>query len=114
MAGIATSTCPRGRPASLVTLPVIVTGSCAASRAGSARTALRMKGVNRRGVNCMSPPASDVTRTTSAACLAGRCCNNGLHVDEPRAHTTTMAGRAHSAATATAIAAFISPFTAAR
>src|SRR5206468_8371367 len=57
MVGMATSTCPSGWPASLVILPVIVTGSCAASRAGSARNALRMKGMNRRGVNCMSPPA---------------------------------------------------------
>src|SRR5437867_1543808 len=43
MVGIATSTCPSGWPASLVTLPVIVTGSCAASGAGSARNAPEWK-----------------------------------------------------------------------
>src|SRR5690348_4892977 len=56
MDGIETSTCPSGWLASLVTLPVIVTGSCAASRTGSARNALRMMGTNRPRVSCMSPP----------------------------------------------------------
>src|SRR5207249_3869666 len=75
MVGIASSTCPSGRPASLVTLPVIVTGSCAASpvlrygasRAGRARNALRMMGTTRLRVSCMSPPAVSVTSTTGDA-----------------------------------------------
>src|SRR2546427_13209014 len=67
MVGIASSTCPSGRPASLVTLPVMVTGSCAASRAGSARNALRMMGTTRLRVSCMSPPTVSVTPTTDDA-----------------------------------------------
>src|SRR5713101_7202714 len=67
MAGIATSTCPSGSPASLVTLPVIVTGACAASRAGSARNALTMMGTTRLRVSCMSPPTVSVTPTTDDA-----------------------------------------------
>src|SRR5205823_12967510 len=72
MVGIASSTCPSGRPASLVTLPVMVTGSCAASRAGSARNALRMIGTTRLRTSCMSPPMESVTTTTGTPTRAFR------------------------------------------
>src|SRR3989475_13243844 len=63
-AGIETPTWPSGRPASLVTLPEMVTGSCAASRAGSARNTLRMMGTTRLSLSCMYPPTVSATLTT--------------------------------------------------
>ena len=48
MDGIATSTCARGWPASLVTLPVRVTGSCASMR---------------EATDSQSPAAADTLRT---------------------------------------------------
>jgi hypothetical protein len=52
---------------------------------------------------------------TGAACLAGRCCNNALHYRRAaRLHDDDDGMGAQRAVTATAIAAFISPFTAAR
>src|SRR2546422_9683126 len=64
MVGIATSTCPSGCPASLVTFPVMVTGSCAARRAGSARYTLRMMGATRLSLSCMYPPTVSTIITT--------------------------------------------------
>src|SRR5882672_2126376 len=58
MTGIATSTCPRGKPPSLVTFPVMVTGSWAGALATTSRASATAANTLRTMRRMMGPPGT--------------------------------------------------------
>src|SRR5438132_2330599 len=76
MAGIVTSTAPSATPASLVTLPVSVTGCCAPSRSGAAQSAANKTRTNRRQRTRMFPPPYVCVDGPSSAHESWTNCSN--------------------------------------
>src|SRR2546430_7763116 len=90
MAGIVTSTAPSATPASLVTLPVSVTGCCAPSRSGAAQSAANKTRTNRRQRTRMFPPPYVCVDGPSSAHENWGNWANALHGGRSEEHTSEL------------------------